>query len=614
MTRNQRRLHSAGSLLVLALVFVALVLVSGSLLRGARLDLTQNRLYTLSAGTSNILARLDEPVNLYFYFSESATRDLPALRTYARRVRELLEEIEQRSQGRVRLEVVDPLPFSEAEDRATAFGLSAVPTGTAGETLFFGLAGTNALDKSLVIPFFPADKEHFLEYDIAKLLQGLSTEARPVVALLSGLTMAPGFDPATGQVGEGWVIDGELRGLFDLRRLDRDTPRIGDDVDALVVVHPRDLPEQALYAIDQYVLAGGHLLAFVDPWSDADPNASAAAPPASDLAPLFAAWGIAYDPARVVLDPRLALQVQPSAERPPVRHPAFLGIGPEYMNQDDVITSGLDTVNVAAAGSIGLAADSPLSLEPLVQTSSRAVLVDSRRLAGLADPEQLYEGLEGEGGTHTLAARASGHLRTAFPEHADREGHLAQSLRPANLVIVADTDLLADRLWVQVQRFLGQRLFNPFASNGDLVVNAVDNLVGSADLIAVRTRAGATRPFTRVEALRRQADDRFRTKERELQAELAETEQRLAQLQDGGETAALVSAGQQAELARFRAEQLRIRQELRQVRRQLDADIHALGVRLKLINILAMPGVVVLAALGFAVLRARRRREGLAIR
>ena len=618
MNRMQQRVYTGGTLIVLAAVFLALVVLSGLLLRGVRLDLTQNRLYTLSEGTQRIVQRLEEPVNLYFFFSESAARDLPPIRTYATRVRELLEEVAARSGGKVRLEVIDPLPFSEAEDRATGYGLQAVPVGAAGDTLFFGLAGTNATDGQMVIPFFQPDKEAFLEYDIAKLIHALSSDRRPAVGLLSSLNMGPGFDPATGRVGEGWVIDGELRQMFDLRRLGRDVDRIADDIDALVLVHPKNLPEDTLYAIDQFVLRGGRLLVFVDPHSELDPGESGPeadpmfAARSSDLPRLFRAWGVQYDPNKAVLDARNALQVQPSADRPPVRHLGFLGLGRPNLNQQDVVSGDLDSINLAIAGHFNLADDAQVRLEPLIQSSPASMAVDVARLRFLPDPEALFDGFEPSGVSYVLAARLSGTLKTAFPERSG-EGHLAESREPANIILVGDADMLADRLWVQVQNFFGQRIFNPFANNGDFVINAVDNLVGSNDLIAVRTRPTSSRPFTVVEDLRRRADDRFRAKERELQAELAETERRLVELQgDRADGAQLLSPEQQAEIQRFRQEQLRIRQELRQVRRQLDADIQSLGARLKFLNIVGMPLLVTLFALGFAWWKARRRREALA--
>lgn len=614
-----RRALAGSTLAVLALIFIALVVLSGMLLRGVRADLTENRLYTLSDGTRAILERIEEPVNLYYFFSEGAAENIPMLRTYSTRVRELLEEMAAASDGMLRLEVIDPLPFSEAEDRAAQYGLQALPVGTTGETLFFGLAGTNSTDGQTVIPFFQPDKEAFLEYDIAKLVASLAIDDKPVVGLLSSLPMGPGFNPQRRAVDEGWVIDGELRQLFELRRLEPGLSAIEADVDLLVLVHPKDLGEEALYAIDQFVLRGGRLVVFVDPHSEAEQAAPGADPASamfqsksSNLERLFAAWGVRFDPMQVVLDAQNALQVQ-TPEGGVTRHLAILGLGLDDLNQKDVVSAELEAVNMASAGHFELTDEATVSLEPLAQSSSAASVVGADRLRMLPDPEALFADFQPRGEPMVLAARLTGPLKTAFPERSG-DGHLAASSTDANMILVADTDLLSDRLWVQVQAFLGQRLVNAFANNGDFVVNAVDNLVGSAELIGVRARASSSRPFATVEALKRSADDRFRIKEQELQAELAETERNLANLQGAkaDQQSLMLSPEQQAELQRFQEEKLRIRKELRQVRRQLDADIESLGAKLKFLNIAAMPLLVTLVAVGLLLWRARRRRQGIA--
>ncbi len=270
MNARTKRHLTFGSLIVLAVLFVAAVVISNALLRGIRLDLTENRLYTLSSGTRQVLAEIDEPLNLYFFFSDRATTNLPFLRNYAQRVREFLEEVQAASRGRIRLSVIDPLPFSEEEDRAAAFGLQAVPLGPSGETVYFGLAGTNALDGQAVIPFFQPDKETFLEYDVAKLIQSLAKPKRPVVGLLSQLPIGASFDPATRQMREPQLIVEELRQLFDLRELNQGITEIPEDVQVLMLVHPKNLGDDTLYAIDQFVLRGGRLAIFVDPYAELD--------------------------------------------------------------------------------------------------------------------------------------------------------------------------------------------------------------------------------------------------------------------------------------------------------------------------------------------------------
>ena len=615
-----RKALSGTALAILAVLFVAVMLLVNVIFRGARADLTQNHLYTLSEGTKKIVNSIDEPINLYLYFSDKGSQDLPQLRTYYTRVREMLEEMASRSGGKIKLELIDPLPFSEDEDRASSLGLQAVPGGAGGEKIYFGLAGTNSTNGQSSIPFFQPDKESFLEYDVAKLIHELSMTKKPVVGLLSGLPIASVFDPQTRQMREAWAVDQQWSQLFEMRPL---TPAslksIDKDVDVLVVVHPKQLPDDAQYAIDQFVMRGGHLLVFVDPSAElddsgADPNnpmAAMMADKSSDLPKLFKAWGIQYDPKKVVLDRTRALPISLGEGQAPVRHPAILGFTAEDLNSDEVTTANLQTINMSTAGYFELSKDvKDEKLTPLIQTTGDATTAPADRLRMMQDPSALYNDYK-PGGEHLIvAARLSGKFKTAFPERND-EGALKESKDDGQIVLVADTDVLSDRMWVQIRPFFGQKLMNAFANNGDFAVNALDNMAGSSDLISVRGRATSQRPFTTVEVLKRNADERFRAKESELKKELTDTERKLTELQSAKskDQAQILSPEQKAEVDKFLKRKLEIRKELRQVRRQLDAEIEALGSRLKLVNIVLMPLLVTFAALGFAWWRNQRRRN-----
>lgn len=612
-----RRAVPAYALPLLAVLFVAAVVLSGWLFRGQRLDLTQNQQYTLSAGTLHILEGARQPVKLRLFYSETAARNYPQFRVFAQRVQELLQEISERSKGKVTLEIIDPEPFSDAEDQAAGFGLRGLPLNNGGESLYFGLVGSTADGSDVIMPFIHPDKEAFLEYDVAKLLSSLVESKPPVIGLLSDLPTGPNID-ASGQPNLGWLIDQQLSDRFEMRRLQANPGSIGDDVDLLMVVHPKQFSDDTLYAIDQFVLRGGRLLVFVDPDAETDVGGNPMDPASlglgrsSDLGRLFDAWGIEYNPVQVVLDPQYALQVQPpDPGAAPVRNPALLGLNKVAMNQRDVVSADLESVNLASAGALSLAEDSPLELETLLQSSPKAALSDSEtvRLAA-GDPTRLLQGLKSADTSFVLAARLSGKLKTAFPERR-AEKQLMQSIKPANMIVVADTDILSDRLWADVQNFLGQPIVNAFANNGDFVYNAVDNLIGNSDLIAVRTRMTARRPFQRVETLRRAAEQRYQTQEQQLQQQLVELEQKLSALQPAqaeGAPPAPLTAAQQAELQKFQKQKAQARRQLRDVQHQLNADIDELGGRVKLINILAMPVLVVMIA-GFLAFRRRSRRH-----
>ena len=615
-----RKALSGTALAVLAALFVAVMLLVNIAFRGARADLTQNHLYTLSDGTRNILKSIDEPLDLTLFFSDKGSENLPQLRTYFTTVREMLQEMASRPGGKLRLQVVDPLPFSEDEDRATSLGMQAVPVSAAGDKVFLGIAGTNSTNGHAAIPFLDPGKEAFLEYDIAKLIHELETPKKPVVGLLSGLPIASGLDPQTQRMRQPWAVYTQWSQLFDMKTVDAATLKTVDkDMDVLIVVQPKNLSDDAQYAIDQFVLRGGHLLVFVDPSAElddagADPNnpmAGMMADKSSDLPKLFKAWGIEYDPHKVVIDRARGLPISLGEGSAPVRHPGILGLTATDLNHDDVLTANLDSINVSTAGSFDLAKDAKdEKLVPLLQTTSEAMSVPGDRLRMLGDPSTLLEGYKAAGSPFVIAARLSGKFRSAFPDRNDA-GALKESKDvDGQIVLVADTDLLSDRMWVQMRAFLGQQIMNPFANNGDFAVNALDNMAGSSDLISIRGRATSQRPFTTVEAIKRNADERFRAKEQDLQRELSETERKLTELQSAKsqEQAQILSTEQKAELDKFVTRKLDIRKELRQVRRQLDAEIESLGTRLKIINIVLMPLLVTFAALTFAWWRRQRRR------
>jgi ABC-type uncharacterized transport system involved in gliding motility auxiliary subunit len=618
-----------GGLVALAVLFLAVVMLSNVGLRGMRVDLTQNRLYTLSRGTQQVLAELKEPVNLYFYFSrEAAAKQAPLLMPYATRVREFLEELAARSNGKIHLRIVDPQPFSDDEDRAGEFGLQSLQSG-GGDALYFGLAGTNSTDGRSAIPAFQADREEFLEYDVAKLINELGTPKKPVIGLISTLGMQGQFNPMTGQMGDPWPIYTQLEELFTVRSLTPDTDHIDQDVDVLMLVHPKHLAQKTLYAIDQFVMRGGRILLFVDPNAGGDtsgqdpsnPMAGMMADHSSDLEPLLKAWGVDYDPTKVIGDLELGLEVRTNMQSPPVRHIGILGLGHDDMDHKDVLTASLDKINLATAGWVAARPGAKITFEPLLLSSTSAAPIPAQRFNALTDPSTLRDGFKPTGIRYALAARITGPVDSAFPQGPPPDekapagppaAHLTKSAQPANIVIIADTDMLMDYMWVQMHEVFGQRVAQAFANNGDLVANILDNLSGSSALISVRGRATFSRPFERVEALRRQADDRLRSKALELQTELQQTETKLTELQNkrNDQSSVMLSPEQEAELKRFVAEKARVRKQLRETQRGLDVDIDRLDSWLKVVNIAIAPLCVAVAGVIILSLRRRRRTTG----
>ncbi|MYF71662.1 MAG: ABC transporter [Proteobacteria bacterium] len=649
MSANRQRNLGTLSLVLLALVFVAAVTANNSLLTGLRIDLTEDNLYTVSPGTRNVLASIVEPINVYLFFSDSETADIAPLRNYANRVREMLEELQSAAGGNLVLHVVDPVPFSEDEDRAAQFGLQPITLGL-GQSLYFGLAATNSVGDEEVIEIFNPDRERFLEYELARMIYGLARPDKVVVGVHAGVSMTAGFDPQTQRVTEPWIVYNQAGQLFEMRSLPPGFTEIEEDVDVLWLVHPRSLEDETLYAIDQFVMGGGRALIFVDPFAEVDmaaamDPAAMAAGSASDLAPLLGGWGVEFSSGEVVADNQYALSVTTGLSMRPVRHLGLLGLDATAIDPEDVITDGLYNINVGTAGHFSVADGSTVELQPLLYSSSNAETLPAIQMQMLTDPEALLDDFAPSGESYILAARLAGPLQSPEPdgppaeylpeaegdlaedadgadngseEPADSESpealadseHLA-STESANVILVGDVDILSDRLWVQQQNFLGQTLATAFANNGDFLINALDNLSGSADLIGIRARGTYSRPFTRVQALRRQADAQFRQTEQRLQAELTETENRLGELQDArtDQGSLLMSDEQQAEIQRFLDEQVRIRQELRGVQRNLDRSIEQLGTVLQFINIGLVPLLLTAAALAAAVVRRRRTEK-----
>lgn len=623
MSRNSHRIMPGVSIAALTVLFIALVILSDAFLKGQRLDLTSNGQYTLNEGTRSILVSLEEPVNLYLFFSEESSRNFPQVRRYAQWVGDMLDEMADLSGGRLKVNRVDPRPFSKEEDQASQFGLQAVPTGSGEDMLYFGLVGTNSLDGVQLMPFLQPVKEKFLEYDLAKMISSLAHPEQKKVGWFSGIDMQGQFDPATQSMRPAWVMYEQLDQMFDLEIVSETDQTLPAGLDLLMLVHPKQISDALQYEIDQFVLAGGRLAVFLDPFAEADQGGDPADPMArlnagssSNLQSLLAAWGVSFDSARVVGDARYAMQVGMGNASAPVRHITILSVSGDGLNAQDISSADLEAVNFSSAGWLQTMEGASTEFTPLVQSSQDAAPVAADRLRFLANPLDLLKDFEATGERYTLAARLSGSAESAFeqaPESAPSEAHLAQSGENGiNVVLFADTDLLSDRLWVQKQNFLGQLITNSFADNGNLVVNVADHLLGSPDLIRIRTRATSSKPFERVQDLRLVAEERYRSTEERLQQELDETERKLAEMQSSRNEGDLtiLSKEQQDEVQRFIDQRLQIRTDLREVRHNLDQEIDALGTRLKVVNIVLIPLLVIIAALFHGHLRRRRREQG----
>ena len=618
------------SLALAVVLFLAINVFTETAIKGVQFDLTEKSLYTLSDGTKETLAAVKEPITLRFFSTRQLTESTPGLTAYGERVQELLERYVALSNNLVKLELVDPEPFSPEEDRAVGFGLSGVPITEAGDLGYFGLAATNTTDDTDVIPFLTPQREQFLEYDLTRMINNLANPKKKVIALISGIPVDS--DPLKKY--KAWALIDQLRQFFEVRPQGL-TPKITDDVDLLMIVHPFGLSDESKYAIDQYVLAGGKAMIFVDPHAEEGARSNQAlrlpAGLGSHMPKLFKAWGIKFDRDKVLGDLKAGQRVQAGVDsfgRPIItRYVAWTTYGPENINSSDVTTSQLRLVNFGTPGYFEIEEAATTMVEPLITSTEASGPFDAESVRRNPQPAEILKEFRPQNKTYLLAARVSGNVKSAFPDGPPKKDvkkdddkkkgaatpkpHLKASIKPINLILVADTDFMADLFWVQTQDLFGQQVVVPTANNADFIVNAADNLSGTSSLINLRSRGLSARPFELVQNIQNEAEDKYRAKERSLVKELEDVEKKMQELQnrERAKSAAVLSPEQQAEIAKFRARVLEIRQELRQVQLNLRRDIDNLDARLKVLNIAAVPAAVAILALLVAFVRRNRTRS-----
>lgn len=637
---TQGRLAVAALFLLLTL-FLALNVLSSALFTSTRLDLTEEGLFSLSDGTEALLESIEEPVTLKFYYSEALGREVPFYGIYAGRVRDLLDEYAARSGGKVRVEVYDPEPFTELEDRAVADGLQQIPLQEGGEQVFFGISGTNLTDDLEVIPFLQPERETFLEYDISRLIYSLAKPKRTVLGIVTSLPMQGTVRMnAMGQQTPvaPYILADQIGATYETRYLNAEFDKVPDDVTVLMLAHTDALGPRAQFAIDQFLLGGGKALVIIDPYSETEGGQAQffgqLAPERSNLATLFDHWGVVYDPTKIAADRLTARKVQPGEGRRPVDYVAWLELKGGNIDQSSPITTNVDTLAVASAGHIALADNAAVTMTPLVSTSLGSAELNVEQVKGMRSPEALLRSYQPGPKALVIAARLTADkMTTAFPDGppekrlkegdeapgADEEAAykakfpkvLTESAAPLDVIVVTDSDLLADRFWVRVQQFFGRRVPVPVSGNGDFVLNSLDALSGSSTLLGLRGRGSTSRPFDVLEQIEREAEKQYAAREEQLQKTLAETQQRFDELRrsmpDGA--AAIVTEQEQAEIEGYRQEILRIRSELRAVQRSVREDVDRLESALWFYNIALVPILITVLALILAFWRSLRRRR-----
>jgi ABC-type uncharacterized transport system involved in gliding motility auxiliary subunit len=630
----RRAFFSILGVVAVAAIAIGINMFADARLTTAQLDLTQGKIYTLSPGTRQVLRDLKEPVTLRLFYSRQLGSTVPTYGSYADHVREMLRDYASLSKGKVKLEFYDPEPFSGTEDRAMAYGLQGVPLDQSGSQIYFGLAGTNLEDDERTIPFFQADRERFLEYDLTKLVYELSNPKRPVVGVMSSLPLDG--DPrqmmmtqGRGPGGQPYAASVLLRQTNTVKTVPTDAQVIDPDIQVLLVAEAQHLSPATLYAIDQFVMRGGKLMAMVDPWSEAmaavpSPTGMPPDDTHSDLKKLFDAWGIEFDPTKVVGDLTGAWRVRSDSggRQGAVNYVAWFNIR-DGINHDDPATADLQQVTVASSGFLSKAPKASIDFTPLLTSSAQSGLIPLDELK-MPDPAKVLAGFKVEGGPRVIAARVHGVLKSAFSgppplaagqkRPANFPAYEAHTDGAANMVVVADSDILDDRFWVHMSDFFGQRTATPFSDNGPFVANLVGTLAGGDALIGLRARGDTNRPFTLVAAMQNRAEAKFRQTQQALQQHLDDVEKQLRTLRSGGmqsgdkaKTDAVITPQQSAAIDAARRDVLQTRRKLRAVQLELNRDISTLEDEMRVFTIVLVPALLAALAIAMGIVQRRRR-------
>ncbi len=609
-------------LILAVILFFSINVIAAFTLKSYRLDLTQAKLYSLSEGSLRAIGQIREPITIRFYLSGKLAKVSQIHATYAVRVIELLEQYASASDGKIKLEIIDPEPFSGKEDEALSYGLKGIPVGNSSEYVYMGLTISNSSDRRRTIALLDPSRERFLEYDITKYLTDLTRAKRPTIGIISTLPIDGRGEPQLmyPKYHPRWAVMNVVRDIFNVRFISRQTLDIPPDIDVLMLVNPKKFNEETLYAIDQYIMRGGNMLVLIDPFSETE--VALGEVPYSirpDIDKLLTNWGISFDPSHFVADTTLARTVAHSEDGKSMqtKFPPWLAVNENYLSPEDPVTSAISTVNLAYAGSFNVIKKTDhLTVTPLIFSSKESELLQT--IQGLTpDPAAMLRNFTPGGKNMILGLRIKGTPDSAFDKAPTRnflkqrpEAHIEKAEAPVNIILIGDSDFLADKFWTTKSNMLGVEQLYPFAGNADLIVNALDNLSGAASLIDLRSKAEWRRPFTVIENLALNAGRQYREQEALLFGELQTAQLRLKELtrRSSGENSELLSREDKTEIQALQERIITLRAALRSVQNILSRDILALQSTVILLNVVFVPALLVITAL-FVAWRRRARRS-----
>ncbi|HEX5221211.1 MAG TPA: Gldg family protein [Verrucomicrobiae bacterium] len=626
--RFETYLYSTIGIVVMVVIVIALNIIVRPMT--TRLDLTEDKAYTLSDGTKRVLSKLDTPVQIRFYFSQKDPATPVDWKTYAARVEDMLNEYKLLGKGNIEVKKLDPVPDTEAEDSANLDGIEGQMTSPlGGDRIYFGLA-VSCLDSRATIPFLSSSRERLLEYDLTRAISQVAKPEKPVIGIMSGLPVFGGFNPQMMRMGGGgrtepWLFINELKADFNVKEVPMTADKIDDEIKVLLAVYPKGITEAAEYALDQFVLRGGKLIAFLDPLSVFDNRAQdpsnplqAAANSGASLDRLLKAWGPTFDISKVVSDKTYFTEVGggPGGRQ---ANPTVLTLPPGGMDTNDVVTSQIERICLPFTGAFAGSPAEGLKQVVLMHSSGNADMTE-KMLAQFGGSSQDFKA---SGKEFPLAVRLSGKFKTAFPDGkpgaekpADGSTNAplptADSLKESKsdnvVILIGDADMLHENAFAQVQNFFGQRVMIPIAQNLTFVQNLIEQLGGDSDLITIRSRSVVPRPFTRVRELQAKAEERFAAKIKELEKSEQELNQKISELVQGKQAGQQVILSEDAkkDWQEVQKKRVEVSKTLRQERRNLRKDIDSLQTSLKWTNILVMPLAV--AGVGIALAVVKRRK------
>lgn len=582
------------------LIFFSINVITNNILSSARVDFTENKLYSLSNGTISLLKDLKEPIHIRLFVSSNLVKDVPQLSTYANRVETILQTYSNISNGKITLEIIDPKPFSDAEDRAVGMGINSFNATEMSDALYFGLAATNSTIGQKNIPIFSPERETFLEYDLTSLISDLSQIEKPVISIIDNLGL--NADTRIGKPEQ--QILKQMKEMFQVEKIDENSNKLNKNTKVLMIIHPKFLSDETLYMIDQWVLNGGATLIFLDPYAETEISRQQGMPPMnprSNLKKLLDTWGIKFDDKKAVLDSEFGFRISRNINGRDIQvtNYPWLNIRGEGLNKNESSLSNLSTIVMTTAGSFELIDDKSV-LEPIIISSQKSGLGDAQKAGDpKGDPRDLLPNIKSDNKNLTVAGWVKSNLNTSFRDKKNKDNNqLLKSSKKSNILLVADVDMLMDRNW------LTQR--GAFANNGDFVLNVIEKMVGGNALSDLRGKSTSWRPFEKIIALEKIAEEKFLIEEQMLAKKLKGMEDKIRNLtQNNDEDSDVLSPETIKAIDGFKTEMMTTRSQLRNVKFDLRRDVETLKKWIISINVAILP--IIFA--GFALILSLRRKR-----